>query len=497
MAARRIIALDLGASSGRAILGTLDGKKLTLKEAHRFPNGPVQDGERLRWDLDRLWRGVRDGISRAVAQADGPVASVGLDTWGVDYGLLGEDGRLLNPPVHYRDPRTNGMIDAATKIVPLRDIFEATGIQFMQFNTLFQLFAEARSGSRLLDRAKTLLMIPDIFNYFMTGVAKSEFTDATTTQCYDPRAGAWARPLLGRLGIPAHMLPEIIPPGTNLGPMRPELAKELGTDGVAVIAPACHDTGSAVVAVPAEGTEKWAYLSSGTWSLVGAEIRTPFITDGALACNFTNEGGVDGTFRFLKNISGLWLLQETQRTWRERDGANVSYAEAMRLAEEATPFVSWVDPDDASFLNPPDMPEAIHAYCRRTRQPVPETRGALLRTIFESLALKYRSAFDMLRRMQGDIRVLHVVGGGSANVLLNRFTANALGLQVYAGPTEATAVGNILVQAKALGDLGSLDDIRAVVRASFDIASYEPQDQAAWDDAYRRFAAVTALGREG
>jgi len=488
-ATRRIIAIDLGASSGRAVLGALD-ETLTLKEAHRFPNGPVQDGARMRWDFERLWGGVKEGIARSAKIADGPVASVGLATWGVDYGLLGKDGTLLEPPVHYRDPRTNDMVEEVWKIVPRHEIFQTTGIQFLQLNTLIQLFAEARSGSGLLDRAKTLLMIPDVFNYLMTGVAKAEFTDVTTSQAYDPRAKDWARPLLARLGIPTHMLPEIIPPGTVLGPMQPALAGELGAQGIRVIAPGCHDTASAVAAVPASGESGWAYLSSGTWSLMGVEIRTPLLSDEALEYNFTNEGGIGGTFRFLKNISGLWLLQESQRIWREKEKADISYDEAVRLAEKARPFVSWVDPDDPAFMNPSNMPEAIRAYCRRTNQPVPADRGALLRTIFESLALKYRSVFDMLRRMHGQVRVLHIVGGGSANALLNQFTANALGVQVLAGPTEATAIGNLLVQAMALGDLGSLDDLRAVVRKSFPITAFDPQNVPAWEEAYGRYREI-------
>jgi len=489
-AERRIIALDLGASSGRAILGEL-GDSLKLSEAHRFPNGPVSDGKRMRWNFDRLWQAVRDGIVAAAKAADGPVSSVGVDTWGVDYGLLGPDGNLLEPPVHYRDPRTNGVMEKVFKIVPRREIFEITGLQFIQLNTLFQLYAEVQSRSGLLDRAKTLLMMPDIFNYLMTGVAKAEFTDVSTTQAYDPRNKDWACPLLRRLGIPTHMLPEIIPPGTVLGPMKRSLVKELGLGDLTVIAPGCHDTASAVAAVPASGGKGWAYLSSGTWSLIGAEVRKPVITDEALDCNFTNEGGIDGTFRFLKNISGLWLLQETQRIWRERDRADYPYEQIIAMANEAKPFVSWVDPDDPSFLNPQDMPEAIRSYCRRTNQPVPGDQRALVRLIFESLALKYRAVFDMLKRLHGDVRVLHIVGGGSANALLNQFTANALGVQVLAGPMEATAIGNVLVQAKALGDLGSLDDIRAVVRKSFPIREFEPQNTAAWEEAYGRWQHVT------
>ena len=503
---RNMIALDLGASSGRAILGTLDDGKLTLREAHRLANGPANDSESrsstMRWDFDRLWDGIREGIRQARIIADGPIDSVGVDTWGVDYGLIGEDGELLASPVHYRDSRTDGMMDAVFEHVSRRDVFMTTGIQFIQLNTLYQLYAEAH-GDDILSRAHLLLMMPDIFNYLMTGVAKSEFTDATTTQAYDPRstsdaggidvAGDWARDMLDTLGIPTHMLPEIIPPGTVLGPMLPDLADELGFDTPpSVIAPATHDTGSAVVAVPAEPGTRWAYLSSGTWSLIGTEVAEPIINDDVLEANFTNEGGVEGTYRFLKNISGLWLLQESQRIWRERDGVDLRYGEIVAMAEAATPFVAWVDTDHPSFNTPDDMPEAIRSYCRETGQPVPEERDALVRCIFESLAMKYRAVFDALRSLQGEVDVMHIVGGGSANMLLNQLTANALGVKVKAGPTEATAIGNLLVQAMALGDLSSLADIRDVVRRSFDIVDFQPRDVAAWDDAYGRWREVVA-----
>lgn len=487
---RRIIALDLGASSGRAILGEL-GDTLKLSEVHRFQNGPVHDGKRMRWDFDRLWRDVREGIAVAARAAGGLLDSIGVDTWGVDYGVLGADGSLLEAPTHYRDPRTNGVMEEVFKLVPRREIFEITGLQFMQLNTLFQLYAEVQSGSGLLERARTLLMIPDLFNYLMTGVAKAEFTDVSTTQAYDPRRKGWARPLLQRLSIPTHMLPEIIPPGTSLGPMKSSLVRELGISRIQVIAPGCHDTASAVAAVPASKGKGWAYLSSGTWSLIGAEIEKPLITDDALAYNFTNEGGIDGTFRFLKNISGLWLLQETQRIWREREGVTYSYDQIIGMAKGAKPFVSWVNTDNPSFLNPEDMPEAIRTYCRKTGQPVPQDHAALLRLIFESLALKYRAVFDMLKKLHGDVKVLHIVGGGSANALLNQFTADAVGVPVLAGPMEATAIGNVLVQAKALGDLGNLHDLRAVVRRSFPIREFEPKDTAAWEEAYGRWKEAT------
>lgn len=489
---RRMVAVDLGASSGRAILGTL-GDTLSLESVHRFPNGPVSVDATLRWDFERLWDGIREGIRRAGELSDGPIESVGVDTWGVDYGLIGKDGELLEAPIHYRDDRTDGAMDAVFQRVPRREVFETTGIQFIQLNTLYQLFVHARVDRATLDQARYLLMIPDIFNYLMTGVTASEFTDVTTTQCFDPRGNDWARTMLAKLNIPTHMLPDIIPPGTILGSMKQSLASELGLDPVpVVIAPACHDTASAVAAVPAQEGTRWAYLSSGTWSLMGTEVREPIINNDVLEANFTNEGGVDGTFRFLKNISGLWLLQETQRIWREQEGRDYSYDEIVEMAEKAEPFVSWVDPDDPSFNTPGDMPGAIRDYCRDSNQPVPETAEAVVRCIFESLAMKYRSVFDTLVRLQGEIDVLHVVGGGSANALLNQFTANALGVMVKAGPVEATAIGNLLVQAKALAAVDSLAGIRDVVRRSFEIRDFESQDVSAWNAAYDRWRSVVS-----
>jgi rhamnulokinase len=335
-------------------------------------------------------------------------------------------------------------------------------------------------------------MIPDIFNYLMTGVAKAEFTDVSTTQCYDPRKRDWARPLMHRLGIPTHFLPEIVPPGTDLGAMHPKMAARLGVRGIRVVAPGCHDTASAVAAVPAEEKGSWAYLSSGTWSLMGAELAEPHITDEGSEFNFTNEGGIGGTFRFLKNISGLWLLQESLRYWKETDGVTISYSEAVKRAAAAPAFVSWVDPDDGMFNTPESMPAAIIAYCQQTKQRMPQSYDAILRTIFESLALKYRSIFNMMQKMRGSIQTLHIVGGGSANALLNQFSANALGIHVLAGPTEATAIGNLLVQAMALGEISSPGEIRAVVRKSFRIDSYEPRDVALWTEAYERWQEIVS-----
>ncbi|HUS82052.1 MAG TPA: rhamnulokinase family protein [Dehalococcoidia bacterium] len=483
-----ILAFDLGAESGRAMLGRLDGDRLRLTEVYRFPNGPVAASDGLHWDVRRLFAEIERGLALCCGQYGRP-ASIGIDAWGVDFALLDEQGRLLFDPFHYRDRRTEGVMEEAFKRVPRREIFEQTGIQFLQINTLYQLLSMALAGSPLLARAATFLTIPDLFNYRLTGRAVCEFTNATTTQFYDPRARAWATALLERLGIPTHFLPEVVMPGTVLGPLLPSVAGETAARGVPVVAPACHDTGSAVAAVPADGDD-FAYISSGTWSLVGVEVREPVVSDAGLAANLTNEGGVGGRFRLLRNVAGLWLLQECRRIWAEGDAAP-SYDELASLAEQAPPFLSLIDPDDSSFLSPPDMPAAIADFCRKTAQPVPPDRAATVRCVLESLALRYRWVIEQLEAVQTKkVGVIHIVGGGSRNRTLCRFTADATGRRVLAGPVEATAAGNVIVQAMALGRLGSLEEGRALVRRSFETAAYEPDDVAAWDDAYARFLAL-------
>jgi rhamnulokinase len=486
-----LLAFDLGAASGRAILGRYDGERLRLTEVHRFPNGPVQASDGLHWDVQRLFKEIKSGLALC-GQQHGRPASLGIDTWGVDFALLDGEGVLLGDPFHYRDSRTEGVMEEAFKRVPRQEIFEHTGIQFIRFNTLFQLFSMALVGSPALELAHTFLTIPDLFNYWLTGRAVCEFTNATTTQFYDPRAGAWATSLLDKLGIPTHFLPEIIPSGTVLGDLLPSVSAETGMKGVPVVAPACHDTGAAVAAVPASGAD-YAYISSGTWSLVGVELQEPLITRESLANNFTNEGGVGGTFRLLKNVQALWLLQECQRVWAER-GHSLSYDELARMAEAAPPFVALIDPDDPSFVTPPDMPAAIAAFCVSTGQPPPQDRGAIVRCSLEGLALKYRWLIERIEEMRGRrIDAIHVVGGGSQNQVLCRFTADATGRPVLAGPVEATAVGNIIVQAMALGHVSSLEEGRALVRRSFEVTTYEPGERAPWDEAYSRFLGI--LGR--
>ena len=483
-----LLAFDLGAESGRAILGRYDGDRLRLADVHRFANRPVRAPDGLHWDAERLFQEIERGLAICHQQYGRP-ASVGIDTWGIDFALLGEDGQLLGHPFHYRDRRTEGMMEEAFKRVPRRDIFERTGVQFMPMNTLYQLLSMVLAESPLLGRAATFLTMPDLFNFWLTGRAVCEFTNATTTQFYDPRALAWAKPLLGRLGIPTHFLPDVVMPGTVLGPLLPSVASKTGIAPVPVVAPACHDTGSAVAAVPAD-SDDFAYISSGTWSLVGVEVPEPLITDASLANNFTNEGGVGGRFRFLRNVQGLWLLQECRRAWAER-GDDFSYDELAGMAEAAPPFGPLIDPDATAFLRPPDMPSAIRSFCTDTGQVPPENKGEMVRCILDSLALKYRWVLERIEEMQGrPVSVIHVVGGGSQNRLLCQFTADATGRPVVAGPVEATAVGNITVQAMALGQLSSVEDGRALVRRSFETTTYEPQERGAWDELYGRLLTI-------
>jgi len=480
------IAIDLGAESGRATLGEFDGERLHLVEVHRFPNSPVRLPDGLHWDVLRLLSEIKDSIGLVARKQGKQLASIGLDTWGVDFGLLDWHGCLLSNPYHYRDNRTDGMMEEAFRRLPREQIFELTGIQFMPINSLYQLLAMVVSQSPLLDVAETFLTIPDLFNYWLSGEKVCEFSNATTTQCYDTRLNAWSEPLLSAMSLPRHIFPPIIAPGTILGSLLPAIAEETGANAVPVIAPACHDTGSAVAAVPAAG-QSFAWISSGTWSVMGSESPEPIINPSSLKFNFTNEGGVNGTFRFSKNIAGLWLMQECRRTWAAQ-GEEHSYDDLTQWAAKAAPFVSLIDPDYSEFAKPGDMPARIQAYCQRTNQQVPESKGALVRCVLESLALKYRFVLERLESMVGGrLEPLHIVGGGTKNRLLNQFTADATARQVITGPVEATAVGNTLMQAIALKHINSLAEGRQVVAHSFELETYEPCDRQLWDDAYQRF----------
>jgi rhamnulokinase len=487
--AHNYLAVDLGAESGRTILGALDGDRLTLAETHRFPNGPVPINDGIHWDVLRLWSEIKLGIAATVKKGvhlDG----IGLDSWGVDFALLDRNHSLLSNPFHYRDARTDGMLEAAFKCMPRSEIFAHTGIQFMQINALYQLLAMSLQKSPVLDAAKTFVMIPDLFNFWLSGEISNEFTDSTTSQCLDPRTRSWATPVLEAMNIPTSLFRQVTAPGTSIGTLLPQVAEETGAGAVRIVVPACHDTGSAVAAVPARN-EDFAWISSGTWSIMGAEVREPSLTEKALEYNFTNEGGVFGTWRLSKNIMGLWLVQECRRNWA-RQGEDLSYDEITRQASEAQPFLAVVDPDDIAFLHPGDMPERIRKFCADTDQPVPRTRGEIVRVALESLALKYRWVLQKLEEVaEKKFAPIHIIGGGTKNRLLNQFTANATDRVVITGPVEATAIGNVLMQAIGLGHLGSLNEARAVVRASFEVDEYHPVRDHGWDEAYSQLLKLT------
>jgi rhamnulokinase len=486
---RNYLAVDLGAESGRTILGSLSDEKLTLFETHRFANGPVRLTDGIYWDVLRLWSEIKTGIAASVKSGT-TIDGIGLDTWGVDFALLDRNHSLLSNPFHYRDVRTDGMLDEAFKRMPRAEIFANTGIQFMQINTLYQLFAMSVQKSPLFDVAKSFVTIPDLFNYWLSGEITNEFTNATTTQCLDPRTRGWATCVLDAMEIPTHLFKPVTDPGTQLGTLLKPVAEETGAGGVRIVVPACHDTGSAVVAVPATNQD-FAWISSGTWSIMGAEVREPCLTEKALEYNFTNEGGVFGTWRLSKNIMGLWLVQECKRTWAH-EGYDLSYDEITRLASDAKPFVAVIDPDDSRFLHPGDMPERIQKYCAETNQTVPQTKGEVLRVVLESIALKYRWVLARLEELAAkEFSPLHIIGGGTKNRLLNQFAADATERTVVTGPVEATAIGNVLMQAIGLGDLASLSDARAVVRASFDVEEYHPQSNDGWDEAYAKLLTLS------
>jgi len=494
MAQKTYLAVDLGASSGRHVAGRYDGRTMALEEVYRFDNGPVAAGGHLYWDLLAQWQHVCQGLRAAQARYGAHVASVGVDTWGVDFGLLGRGDELLGNPYHYRDARTGGMLEKAQAIVPREEIFEATGVQFMQLNTLYQLLAMRLARSPVLEAAESLLMMPDLFHWLLTGVKANEMTDATTTQFYDPRRKTWAKSLLERLDLPTHLLGEIKPPGTDLGPLRKQVAEETGLAGARVVLPGSHDTASAVLAVPAEqettGRPNWCYISSGTWSLMGAEMPAPVINAQSLKRNFTNEGGVGGTIRLLKNIAGLWLVQECRRVWNQA-GKNYSWDDLGRMADAEPPAPSFIDPDDPAFLAPTDMPRAIADYCSRTGQKVPGSEGGIVRAATESLALRYRQVLTWLEELTGGrIEVIHIVGGGTQNVQLCQATADACHRPVLAGPVEATALGNVLMQAIAAGDVRDIREARQVIRQSVTLKQYQPRDEARWNDAYEKFQKV-------
>lgn len=477
------LAFDLGAESGRALLGTLADGKLEVEELHRFANTPVRVLGALYWDTLRLWREIQHGLAIAVRDRKLSLDGIGIDTWGVDYALIGSDGQLCANPRHYRDGRNNGVMEKLFQVVPRDQVFGYSGIQFMQINSLVQLYAEKLEQTPALAVATRLLNMPDLFNYWLTGEAKSESSIASTTQFFNPATMTWASELLTRLDLPADILCPVVQPGTLLG-------KTLDAPHVPVYATAGHDTAAAVAAVPSEGGDNWCYISSGTWSLMGLELDAPIINAASCAANYTNEVGVSGTVRFLKNIAGLWLLQECRRHWIE-EGAEYSYEQLAKMAADARPFSASINPD--AFLEPGGMPGKIAAHCGATGQAAPATHGEYARAILESLALRYRQVLEDLEALSGRrIEVIHIVGGGSKNTLLNQFVADCTGRKVVAGPGEATAIGNILVQAMGAGELKDLHEVRQVVRNTFELTTVNPHPSPQWEQAYQRFRGLSA-----
>jgi rhamnulokinase len=488
--ALRLVAMDLGAESGRAVVGRFEGDRLSIEPVHRFANASVKMAGTLYWDFPRQYGDVLDGLRKAAA--GGPVASVGVDTWGVDYGFLDARGRLLANPVHYRDTRVEGVPEIAYETVPREEIYAATGIQFMSLNTLYQLLSEARSGDPLLAQADRLLMMPDLFHHFLSGTLATEYTEASTSQCLDPWTRDWARPLLERLGIPTHFLPEVVEPGTVLGPLLPDVAEDVGLTDTQVVAPAAHDTACAVLATPLAGPST-AYISSGTWSLVGLEVREPVVNERTLAANLTNEGGYGGTITLLRNVMGLWLVQQARRElWPGEE--KPSYEDICAMAESAPSATAFVDPDDERFLWPGHMATRVREFCAETDQPVPFETAAVMRVIMESLALRYAEVVDMLADITGQpIEEIHIVGGGVQNELLCQLTADISDRRVKAGPVEATAIGSVAIQAISAGELDGVEQARELVVRSFPMQTYEPAGD--WSEARGRFAAVLAKHR--
>ena len=483
---KRVLAFDFGASSGRAMIGTVEGGRLNVTEIHRFQNDPVKVGEVVYWDVFRLWFEIKEGIRRALRE--GPVDAIGIDTWGVDFALLDKIGEMLQAPVHYRDERTVGMPEEVEKVLSLSEIYRRTGTQHMRINTLYQLYYLAKYRPELIALADKLLFVPDLFAYFLTGNKRAEATIASTSNFFDPKKHDFDRELLEKLGIPARLLPDLIEPGESYGTLSPALTEEFGCGAIPVLAVCTHDTASAVFAAPGEG--EFAYISCGTWSLFGTELKSPLIDEKSEAARYTNEGGYAGTVRFLKNIMGLWLIQESRRQWL-REGETVSYADLEKEALASAPFSCFIDCDAPEFETPGNLPERVRAFCRKTGQRVPETRGEVMRCIYESLAMKYRYNLRALGEVTGKtFPALHMVGGGIKDTLLCRMSADATGVPVIAGPAEATVMGNIAVQLISLGEIGDWKTARKIIKETADAKLYTPSDTAVWDENDARFRAI-------
>ncbi len=485
MSKNHFLAFDLGASSGRAILGTLENAKLELREIHRFKNQMTRIHGNYYWNIYSLFEELKTGLKKCITQFGIQPDSIGIDTWGVDYSLVSGSGQLIGLPFAYRDHRTDNAIEDFFKVLPKKETYLLSGIQFMQFNTLFQLFASKQEKHSRLNTAESLLFTPDTLNYLFTGVKKNEYTIASTSQLLKPGKAEWEGKLFEAADIPVSLMAEIVQPGTEVGKILPEIQEDTGSSAIPCIAVAAHDTASAIASVPADGGN-WGYLSSGTWSLLGIESPEPLVSEKTLEMNFTNEGGVDHTTRFLKNIMGMWLIQECKRIWDEE--GEMGWQEIVDLSNEAEHFRSLINPDDLSFLNPGNMPLAIQEFCKKTKQPVPETKGEIARCIYDSLVLKYKYTIKQIESVTGKtIEKLHIIGGGANNKMMNQLTADALGIPVYAGPTEATATGNLMMQAKAAGVVHSLNEIRQVIKNSFEIVEYVPDPKLNWEAAYKKF----------
>ncbi|MDX6151624.1 rhamnulokinase family protein [Marinococcus sp. PL1-022] len=485
-----VLAFDLGAGSGRAVLGWIEAGRLETMDVHRFKNEPVRVNGRFHWDIYRIFHELKEGI-RAAYEERQDIESIAIDSWAVDFGCVGQDGELLRHPYHYRDAHTDGVMEQVTERIGKKFIFERTGIQFLPFNTIYQLEAMVKADSPALKETRTLLMIPDLLRYFLTGEMKSEFTNATTTQLFNPRTMDWDEDLLKAIGVPREWMAEVVMPGTRVGELREDLQQELQVPAIPVYTSAEHDTGAAVAGVPA-ASSSFAYLSCGTWSLMGTEIEEPNTTPEAFEWNFTNEGGVERTFRLLKNIMGLWIFEECRRAWR---GDDASHEALLAQMEEAPAFQSYIDPDDLQFLHPADMPAQIQEYCRESGQKVPETKGEIVRCIMESLAMKYRHVLERTEQLSGQsFSGLYMVGGGIKNTYLSQFTANALGRNVWAGPKEASALGNITVQLTAAGKIKDRHEARSYIRKAVEVNAFSPKEHTAWNTEYELFCERTGLG---
>ena len=486
MANLKMLAIDLGASSGRGIVGSFDGKKITLDVNHRFPSEPVTAAGAFSWDVLRIFHEIKNSLRKCALSDDKDIVSMGIDTWGVDFGFIDKKGRLMANPVHYRDSRTDGIIEYCDRFIPRNELYNITGLQFMNFNTIYQLAASKRDEPVYVENADKVLFMPDLLNYFLTGEKYAEYTIASTGAILDAKARAVSSELLAKFGIPESLFAPIVQAGHRVGKILPVILEDIGDIKADVVNVAAHDTASAVLAVPAK-TDDFIFLSSGTWSIMGSEVKEPIISDESFKYDFTNEGGVENTIRFSKNITGLWLKEESKRQWA-REGKDYTHDELSDMAMASAPFASLIDPDDAAFSVPGNLPLRIAEYCKNTNQHIPENEGEIMRCIFESIALKYRYVADRIDELKGTrTPFINIVGGGTRENLLCQFAADACARPVYAGPVEATAMGNIAAQAIAAGEIKNVAEAREIIRNSTDIKCYEPSNTEAWDEAYERF----------